>query len=144
MAHQTKWVLFICSGNYYRSRFAEAVFNHRALQSRTTWRAFSRGLAIHLVDGDLSPHTEEGLRHRGIDRALAGPTRTMLGEPDLRKASRVIALKEQEHRPLMQQMFPQWADRITYWRVHDLDCIGPEEALPQIEELVASLADELS
>jgi protein-tyrosine phosphatase len=138
------WVLFVCSGNYYRSRFAEAVFNHRALRRSSRWRAFSRGLAIHLVDGDLSPHTEEGLHRRGIDRAMTGPTRVSLSESDLERASRVIALKESEHRPLMQRLFPRWADRIDYWRVHDLDCAGPEEALPQIERLVASLADELA
>ena len=43
-------LLFICTGNYYRSRFAEAVFNHHAKQRGLPWRAFSRGLAIHPAD----------------------------------------------------------------------------------------------
>ena len=30
MPAMPKAVLFLCSGNYYRSRHAEAVFNHRA------------------------------------------------------------------------------------------------------------------
>ena len=137
-------VLFLCSGNYYRSRFAEAVFNHHAANRGLGWRAFSRGLAIYLVDGDLSPHTEDALAERGIERAMTGGTRQALAEEDLRRADRVIALKEAEHRPMMRIQFPGWADRIEYWTVHDLDAAGPEEALPQIERQVLALADELA
>ena len=61
-------LLFVCSGNYYRSRFAEAVFNFHAARLDEPVRAFPRGLAIHLVAGagDLSPHTREALNVRGI------------------------------------------------------------------------------
>ena len=136
-------VLFICTGNYYRSRFAEALFNHRASAQRLPWRAFSRGLAIHLVDGDLSPHTELALYERAIDRSMTGQTRTSLTEKDLKRADRIIALKEVEHRPLMQRLFPEWADKVEYWGVHDLDGAMPDEALPQIETRVGHLIDEL-
>ena len=132
-------ILFICTGNYYRSRFAEAVFNHAAIRRGLAWRAFSRGLAIHLVDGDLSPFTEHALRERGIDRARTGPTRVTLSETDLFRAARAIALKEDEHRPLMREQFPAWENRIEYWAVHDLDFAGPDEALPQIEAKVLAL-----
>src|SRR5207249_1727138 len=44
-------ILFVCTGNFYRSRFAEAVFNHYAKQRQSPWRAFSRGLAVHLAEG---------------------------------------------------------------------------------------------
>lgn len=139
-----KEILFICSGNYYRSRFAEAVFNHAASRRGLGWRAFSRGLAIHLVEGDLSPWTEFALRQRGIDRAMTGPTRVTLGEPDLLRAARAIALKEAEHRPLMRDLFPSWENRIEYWSVHDLDCATPDEALPHIERKVLALMDEFA
>jgi len=36
-------VLFLCTGNYYRSRHAEAVFNHHAERLGLGWRAVSRG-----------------------------------------------------------------------------------------------------
>lgn len=136
-----KEILFICSGNYYRSRFAEAVFNHAALRRGLAWRAFSRGLAIWLVDGDLSPWTAEALRSRGIDRSLTGDTRVTLGETDLRRASHAIALKEAEHRPMMRDQFPAWADRVEYWSVDDLDCAPPAEALPQLESRVLALVE---
>ena len=78
-----KDILFVCSGNYYRSRFAEAVFNHEATRRNLPWRAFSRGLAIYLVDGDISPFTEMELQRRGIyHKDYAGPTlRENLGLP---------------------------------------------------------------
>ena len=139
-----KEILFICSGNYYRSRFAEAVFNHAAIQREIPWRAFSRGLAIHLVDGDLSPWTEAALQRRKIDRSLTGATRVTLGEADLIRAARVIALKEIEHRPLMRQFFPAWENRVEYWSVHDLDFATPDEALPEIETKVLALIGEFA
>ena len=35
-------VLFLCTGNYYRSRFAEELFNHRAARDGLSWVAQSR------------------------------------------------------------------------------------------------------
>jgi protein-tyrosine-phosphatase len=37
--------LFLCTGNFYRSRFAEIFFNWHAEQLEIPWRAYSRGLA---------------------------------------------------------------------------------------------------
>jgi len=132
-------ILFICTGNYYRSRFAEAVFNHHAQLTGRELRAFSRGLAIHLAEGDLSHYTEQALRDRQIERTNTGPTRIALTEDALARAHRVIALKHDEHRPLMEAQFPAWADKITYWAVHDLDFAQPPEALAQIEVHVMDL-----
>lgn len=39
-------VLFLCMGNYYRSRFAEEIFNDLAERGGLPWKAQSRGLAI--------------------------------------------------------------------------------------------------
>jgi protein-tyrosine-phosphatase len=37
-----KRVLFLCTGNYYRSRFAELLFNYRARSTGLAWEASSR------------------------------------------------------------------------------------------------------
>jgi protein-tyrosine phosphatase len=138
-------VLFICSGNYYRSRFAEAVFNFAAEQRDARWRAFSRGLATHLVygAGDLSMHTRFALLARGIGLQHTGPAPVQLARADLERASRTVALKEGEHRPLMEMLFPDWVDRIEYWNVHDLDAGTPDRVVPDLERLTLNLLDRL-
>ena len=136
--------LFICSGNYYRSRFAQAVFNHHALQQGLPWQAFSRGLSIESADfGDeLSPHTIRALADRGIPVELAGDRRVALTADDLARAARVTAVKHTEHYTMMREQFPDWADRIDYWEIHDLDFAQPQESLPLIEQrILNALAD---
>lgn len=137
-------VLFICTGNYYRSRFAEAVFNHHACQRRVPWRAFSRGLAIHLVEGDLSPFTRAALEDRGISVAHTAESRIGLEEGDLRKARVRVALDAREHGPMMAELFGEWADRIEYWDVGDVGFTRPDLALEAMESRVLALLDRLA
>ena len=140
----TRSVLFICTGNYYRSRFAEAVFNAGAAERKLGWTAFSRGLAAHLIEGDLSPFTRDALARRGIALTHTGPTRVSLTDGDLERAARRIALRESEHRPMVDARFPAWAGRVEYWDVADVDIATPEQALPVIEQRVRELLDELA
>jgi protein-tyrosine phosphatase len=137
-------ILFICTGNFYRSRFAEAVFNYRAEQQRAPWTAFSRGLAVHLAEGCLSPFTVEALHIREIDFRHTGPKRVQLSEEDLFKSNRCIAMDRSEHLPMMQKQFPAWADRIDYWDVPDLIYRSSSDALPLIELKVIQLLEKLS
>jgi protein-tyrosine phosphatase len=138
-------VLFLCTGNFYRSRFAEIYFNWLARRDNLTyWTADSRGLALDpLNSGPLSIHTRRYLEQLAIP--LPEPLRMPqdAAECDFRAAQRIVALKEDEHRPLMRRRFPAWADHVEYWRVHDLDFALPTEALPQvkahIDELFAKL-----
>jgi protein-tyrosine phosphatase len=145
-----KQVIFLCSANYYRSRFAEHVFNWLAEREDLPWRADSRGLAVdQWADiGRISHFTVQALAERGI--ATEGEHRfpKPLTLADLTTADLVVAVKEAEHRPMMVQKFPQWENRIQYWHIDDLDCAQPEESLPKLEdklrELVRGLSDAVS
>lgn len=141
-------VLFICTGNYYRSRFAEYLFNHLVTQNGMTdqWQATSRGLMIELIqpeDGPLSLHTTNALLARRIERE---PVRhpIALTVDDLESSRHVIALKRTEHQPMMQRKFPDWEHRIDYWQVDDIDVAHPKDALPMIERLVNEMIGNLS
>src|SRR4029078_3687030 len=117
-------VLFVCTGNYYRSRFAEAVFNARAHERALPWRALSRGTDVYGAgrwnEGPLSPFALQGLLERGIDpgEGLGSPVKHR--EMDLGDADMIIAISEVEHRPHLERDFPAWADQVEYWTVEDL------------------------
>jgi protein-tyrosine phosphatase len=133
-----KKVLFLCTGNYYRSRFAEILFNEVAGKMGLPWQASSRGLALERGVNNVGPMAAlavEALRARGI-RAGDDWSRfpAQLTTQDLEAADRVVALKQAEHLPLLQERFPSGAGRVEFWHVDDAP-----EVLPLIEREVMSL-----
>lgn len=135
-----KTLLFLCTGNYYRSRFAEVIFNSLAQESGIPWQATSRALRISGRNvGPISAHALKGLADRGLE--LSGELRypIMASEPDFQSAHHVVAVKEEEHRPLMSDLFPDWAKQVEYWQIHDIDVATPEDALPLLYDAVVEL-----
>jgi protein-tyrosine phosphatase len=139
-------VLFICTGNYYRSRFAELYFNHIAQAKNLAVVAMSRGLQVNKGKnpGSISPLTLSYLSTKGVflNHPLAEPVQ--LSEQDLKQATLVIILDENEHRPLLRRHFPHWEEKVTYWHFED-DYIRPsEQVLPALEKQVIELLNLLS
>ena len=141
----SRLVLFLCTGNYYRSRYAEILFNLEATRRGLGWRADSRGLACEKGSnvGPLSRHTAEALARRGV--TVQAPLRfpKQVTEAELALADLIVALKEAEHRQYLADRYPAWPDRVTYWHVHDLDMAGPVTALAEVEQNVADLIERL-
>jgi protein-tyrosine phosphatase len=131
-------VLFLCTGNYYRSRFAEVVFNGVAARLGLGWRAASRGLALERGASNVGPMAAEAverLEALGLhgDDCLRLPAQAV--EADFAGAGRIVALDDAEHRPLLEERFPAWAARADYWQVEDAPGV-----LPRIEREVMALA----
>ena len=124
-------VLFLCSGNFYRSRLSEILFNHYATQADIPWSADSRGLLERVHHQGLSPsairHLEKK-RFEGIEQYGRNPQAVVM--KDIEKASLVIALNREEHEPMMKGKFGQMSSvmekqgKLRYWNVYDLPGSG--------------------
>ncbi len=118
-----KTVLFLCTANYYRSRFAEVLFNSVASKMGLSWQALSKGLAVERSVNDVSPISKSAitaLEELGI-QADGALTRfpVQVTNDDLEQADRIVALKQTEHLPLLQERHPAWADKVEFWQVDD-------------------------
>jgi predicted translation initiation factor SUI1 len=139
---QQKTVLFLCTGNYYRSRFAEVLFNSVADRMGLPWRASFRGLALERGISNIGPMAAsavqalEALGVRAGDAITRLPTQVTTG--DLEAAALIVALKLAEHLPLLQERFPTWAEKVEFWRIDDAP-----EVLGLIEQEVMGLVARL-
>lgn len=139
-----KSILFLCTGNYYRSRFAEILFNNLAEKMRLPWKASSRGLALERGINNVGSMAREAIETLKLLGVCIGEDCARMPRPltrdDLETAGRIIALKRDEHLPLLEERFPPWADRVEYWHIEDepgvLHLIERE-----VHELIARLRD---
>jgi protein-tyrosine phosphatase len=141
-----KTILFLCTANYYRSRYSELLFNHYADEYGLNWKADSRGLLASLHNNPGPIYDVVTNRLEGIGAGMEKDHRypIQLQETDLEKADLTIALKQAEHHSMMRQLFPEWAEKITYWHIHDIDVEPPEIALPKIDIEICKLIEDLS
>jgi protein-tyrosine phosphatase len=138
--------LFLCTGNYYRSRFAEEQFNHYAQRRGLNWQATSRALALErgwANFGPISRHTIEALRVRSIAPSGSARLPAACTVADLETADFVVAMKETEHRELIRTKFPTWEERVTYWNVHDIDAATPRDAIEAMDRLIMDLVRDI-
>ena len=118
-----KTVLFLCTGNYYRSRFAELLFNSVAGKMGLPWQASSRGLALERGVNNVGPMAVSAitmLKAMGVvanNAVVRFPVQVTFN--DLEGATRVVALKQAEHLPLLQERFPAWVEKVEFWHVDD-------------------------
>src|SRR5437588_1025708 len=135
-------VLFLCTGNYYHSRFAEVLFNSVVGKMGLPWQASSRGLALERGVNNVGPMAVsaikalEALGVRAADAVTRLPTQVT--SDDLERAALIVALKHAEHLPLLQERFPAWTEKVEFWHVDDAP-----EVLGLIEQEVMGLVARL-
>src|SRR6516162_851219 len=105
-----KTALFLCTGNCYRSRYAEVLFNSVAGKMSLPWNASSRGLALERGVNNVGPMAAsavKALEARGL-RAVPEFARfpIQVTVEDFKAAHWIVALKEAEHQPLLQERYP--------------------------------------
>jgi translation initiation factor 1 len=137
-----KRLLFVCTENYLAGRCAEALFNSVAVKMGLPWVATSK---VFAPDGEtqtasrMSPAIVNALatmRIRVTDELTKAPG--VLASDDLEPAGRIVAMNQIKHRPLLQERFPAWADKVEYWEIDE-----SLEALARIEHEVMDLTARL-
>jgi len=119
-----KRVLFVCSGNYYRSRLAETLFRHETASAGIGWDAFSRGLTVTGSLYGLAPEARNFLESLGIPVPSQNPMPLLVDE--LVSADHVVLLNRTEHEPVIAREFHAVYHRlleknaVTFWNVFDL------------------------
>lgn len=138
-------ILFLCTGNYYRSRFAELYFNWLAEHAGLPHRAVSRGLGLTARNvGPISKNTRRELARLGVELDEADRYPLAASEADFEAATRIIAVDEDEHTPMIEDQYARWVERVEYWSVQDVEYIPPSEALPVLQQQVEALVAELA
>lgn len=141
-----KSVLFVCTGNYYRSRFAEIYFNYLATRGPFHLAAFSRGLEVFLDHNpdELSPFTKSYLQQLAIPLPQPVKFPEQFEKTDFEKADHTILMDVEEHLPMMQKYHPVLASKVEYWDFPDIQFQQAENILPLLKEKVESYIHGLS
>jgi len=140
-------VLFLCTGNYYRSRFAEEYFNHEAQRRPLIWRAVSRGLARDMSTtgnvGTMASDARDALRALGIEAADGNRYPITVTAADFESHTRIVALSRSEHLPMIQSLFPEFADRVQYLDIEDGHLESVDSALSRLARCIDAMLNEL-
>ncbi len=122
-----KKVLFVCSGNYYRSRLAELLFNHYAESESAPWSARSRGLLERTAYRGLSHSAIKYLEGRNLAHLADEPRDPRpLRFDDLERFDLIIGLSRDEHEGMLLTRFGQIPrhlakqGKLRYWNIDDL------------------------
>ncbi|MFM8229917.1 MAG: low molecular weight phosphatase family protein [Chthoniobacterales bacterium] len=129
---EIKRVLFVCSGNFYRSRLAEILFNEAAEKLGMDWEAESRGL---LKTGELkgmSDHVVTYLRDHELSHLAVEPRDPLLLDvEDITAFDLIVGLCREEHEPIINKKYLSLAramvkaGRLRYWRIYDIPAPPP-------------------
>mgnify|MGYP001284730687 CR=1 FL=1 len=140
-----KKILFVCSGNYYRSRFAEAYFNYLSDMFSLDIKSESRGLAIHFADelaeefGEISKDTRERCNALGIPETYWQKDRESLKREDFDSFNQIICLDLEEHAPMVKEQFPDQIYSVCYLKVKDVFDWEPKQTLDTISEIIQEM-----
>lgn len=112
---------FICTGNIYRSRLAEA---YCASRSDPGVQVFSSGIRAGLHgDAPISPYAANVLAKYGLDSYAAA--RWQRTTAALVQASDVVVFMESEHRLFCESWIEPTRQRVEVWEIED---VGPVDA----------------
>jgi len=140
-----KKILFVCTANIHRSRFAEEVFNYLSIKDKKEYRAFSAGLKV----GDFSYREiyYPALEH--LDKLNIKPIRPKelsihIDDVMLEEYDKIICMDKNEHRPMVNAN-PRLSEyQFEYWEIVDIPKVDSTVSLPLCYEKVVKLYKEIN
>jgi len=131
----TRTIHFICTGNIYRSRLAEA---YCASKHIAQLRVLSSGIAAGRDRSDLiSPYAAEVLARCGLGSyAAPGWQRTTAA---LVQTSDVLVFMEAEHRSFCREWIEPARQRIEVWGIEDIGSLEPAKIPEEVERTFAMI-----
>lgn len=140
----SKRILFVCTGNYYRSRFAEILFNDLSKKQNLQYQAFSKGLRLSRNNkGPISKHCIAYFGKHYPELVIHLRMPIPFDQSDFSFYDTIIFMDQTEHRPMFESRFPAEKDKVEYWDIVDDYIKDPIDVLPILEKKVIDLVDEL-
>ncbi len=119
--------LFVCTGNFYRSRLAELLFNHYAQEQGLDWTADSRGLLDRPGPRGISSSVVKYLEGRELGHLVEKPRSPKPIKLDhFEQHGVIVGMCRKEHASMMLTRFgqiPRLLEEkgiLRYWNVDDL------------------------
>ena len=140
-------ILFLCTGNYYRSRFAEEYFNYLAKLSNLEINAFSRAISQDLTNngnvGNIAKEVVEILTGINVPCHTKGRRPISVNTTELDQSDYVYALDKTEHKPMIASGFADFANKVNYLTIGDVHIepvyVAAVKLVKQIDKLVKEL-----
>lgn len=114
-------VLFICTGNWFRSKFAETY-----LRSKGYTNVISRGLKVNnskhkkiREKRKISKRVKHKLKSLNILNNYNYVNPTQLTQDDLDRYDTIIAMNKEEHYNFIKKHYPNYINKIIFWDIND-------------------------
>lgn len=146
---KTKNITFVCTGNYYRSRYAEAYFNYISDLLNLNFKAYSYGLATHLADelaeehGEISPDSKGRLAEMGIPEKYFLRDRQPLTNDAIEDSDVIIAMDKEEHIPMIKESFPKYINQFNFFEIKDIFDWEPKQTLDETQKSVEMILNQI-
>ena len=137
-------ILFVCTGNIFRSRFAEEVFNHLCKINGVDATAFSAGLQVgRYKQRKICRPAMNELERLKIEPLRSNEDSVHINDIDVSIYDQIICMDEEEHKPMVRSNEHLSGFTFQYWNIVDMPKVSSDISLPKCYKKVESLIDQL-